>query len=120
MKARAPIFGGLAILALIVAGTSWVNFYRTEDKDNAKKIIGEWQDAGVHVITYEFRQDGSYKNTTRTNDGFTLNTVAGTYSVTGNTITVMVDDMKQTVTLTKLTENELEFQIGSDINRLNA
>ncbi len=75
--------------------------------DNAKQIIGVWEDTKDADRIYEFRKGGKYLTTRK--GQFTLE---GTFKITGDDLSLTSGDMTQTVKIKKLTEQEMVFQIN--------
>jgi len=95
-----------AMLLLAVAGCGRDHL----GEENTKKIIGTWKDADDGDRTYEFRVNGGYKTTSR-KFGFVIE---GTFKIRGNEATIKFEDKSQTVTLSKLSDDELVFQIDDE------
>lgn len=120
MKVRPPVVIGLALVTLVCIGLLW-NYLRPRgDSENAKKIIGVWEDTeGAPIRIEEFRKDGAFILTIRARDGTVLHTAQGTFKVSGDTLAVKTEDASQTVTIKKLTEQELEFQMHDEAKTVN-
>ncbi|HEX5272540.1 MAG TPA: TIGR03066 family protein [Gemmataceae bacterium] len=109
MKILATAVACCVVLAL--AGPSFAA--EKNAKDNKTKIVGVWEvtksDNAPPGATVEFTKDGKMIVTIK--DGDKTIKVEGTYTIEKDSITsnLKVDDkeMKETVTITKLTDKEL-------------
>jgi hypothetical protein len=74
-----PLFGTVVILFLFAGcGTYQLG------AENFKKIIGTWEDSTDGDRTYEFREDGGYKTTSK----FLGVVVEGKFRIRGNEATI--------------------------------
>ncbi len=102
----------LALLSIMGLMTSGAVAAQKEDKIDGKKLIGKWEPTdkkgGPGVI--EFTKDG--KLTVTGDLGGKELKIEGTYKLDGNKLTLamkfMDQEIKETVTITKLTDEEME------------
>lgn len=102
------MFRYLVAVAMVTAGMGCQA--DTIGADNARNIVGNWENAADGDRTYEFRADGGYKSTSR-RFGFV---VEGTFKIQGNELTIKFDDRTQDVTITKMTDQELVFELHDE------
>jgi uncharacterized protein (TIGR03066 family) len=117
MKAVCALAVG--VLAVLVAGTGVAQDKKDDAKDYAKKIVGKWEitKAGNPMgaqagSVLEYQKDGKLKATIKAGDrDFPI---TGTYKVDGDKVTnkfeVMGQEVEETLTITKLTDDALELK----------
>lgn len=103
---------GCALAVLLVASAG-LGQEKGKDKDaiDAKKLLGKWQPADKKEnVTIEFAKDG--KLIVSVDIGGKTEKVEGTYKLDGNKLSVAMTFMgmeqKETMTVGKLTDEELE------------
>jgi len=101
-------------LALLTGATSVCigcsNYRGGADPSVAEKIVGRWKArGGLFGRTYEFSENGKYRTVILSPDGVEMEAFSGTFSVTGETITVRLEleNIIQTVRITHLGDDEL-------------
>jgi uncharacterized protein (TIGR03066 family) len=97
----------LGVLLVVAVGFA-------DEKIDAKKLIGKWQPTSTKEnVIIEFTKDGKLSLSAPDPAGKTEKT-EGTYKLDGNKLSVAVKFMdaeeKQDVTITKLTDDELETE----------
>src|SRR5688572_20814871 len=107
---RALLGCGLAVVLAVVAGAT--ADAQDDKKIDAKKLVGKWEpkegkkDAKV---TIEFTKDG--KMNVAAEGGGKEFKIEGTYKLDGNKLAMTMkfgdQEMKETVTITKLTDTEM-------------
>ena len=97
-----------AAIILIFAGAS----IAAEEKFDAAKLVGKWEEKNAkkgESTSIEFTKDGKF-SIVGTRDGNELK-ASGTYKLSGDKLTlegkVMDNDVKQVITISKLTDDEL-------------
>lgn len=106
------IIGAVAILAIVGLASDAA----AQEKIDAKKLVGKWQPAdakGGVDVTIEFTDKG--KVILALDIGGKTDKIEGTYKVDGDKLEMVISlngkEQKETVTLTKLTDEEM---IGKD------
>jgi uncharacterized protein (TIGR03066 family) len=97
------------LLVLGFAGLADAGAQKEKDKFDAKKLLGKWEPVdGKEAITIEFSDKG--KMTISIDVGGKSEKVEGTYKLDGDKLEMVISfggkDMKETVTITKLTDDE--------------
>jgi uncharacterized protein (TIGR03066 family) len=108
---------GLGVLFALTCGTLMADDKKADPIDG-KKIVGKWEPKDPkkgEEFVMDFAKDGKL-SVTGTLDG-KLQTFDGTYKLTGDKLTFelkikgadgKVEDLKETITLIKLTDDEME------------
>jgi uncharacterized protein (TIGR03066 family) len=98
-----------ALLVLGCAGFATAGAQKEKDKFDVKKLLGKWEPAdGKESITIEFAEKG--KLTLTGESGGKTEKIEGTYKLEGDKLEIVISfggkENKETVTLTKLTDDE--------------
>lgn len=104
-------FASLAVLALVCA----LSVAGCQSQSN--RLVGTWAPSSGSGLTWQFTQDGKLVEAAPSTAG-TFQNVKGTYSLSGNTLTLTVPtkgggSVPTTLTIEWVSDNEFRISMGS-------